>query len=42
MTQLPGTGAADGSDSRVALGALAVSLLLLASGYVLRRRGHTT
>ena len=40
MTPLPGTGAADGSS--VALGALAASLTLLAGGYVLRRRGHTT
>ena len=36
---LPGTGAADGSG--VALAALATSMILLAGGYVLRRRGHT-
>lgn len=40
-TPLPGTGVADGIGTRVSLGALAISVMLLAGGYVLRRRGHT-
>jgi len=38
---LPGTGATDALETRVALGALVTSMTLLAGGYVLRRRGHT-
>ncbi len=38
---LPGTGAPDGLGTRVALGALAASVTMLAVGYVLRRRGQT-
>lgn len=38
---LPGTGVTDGIGTRVALGALATSVTLLAGGYALRRRGQT-